>query len=299
MIARQGLPVQLACRVLAVSEAGYYARRSRSPSARSIRHAWITDVIRQVHAASRETYGIRRVHAELTLGRGIAIGHQAVELLMRRAGVQGISGRPRFRRVPGVITAADRVERQFHRDQRDELWVTDITEHRTREGKVYCAVVLDAWSRRVVGWSINSTPSTALVTNALGMAIEQRRPKGDTIIHSDHGTAVHVLGIHPTRHQLGSPAVDRFRWRLLRQRHDGVILESDAGRTARPQTLVDARGACQRHLRIPGDIPQSPATPLIVEYADTGRIRGPQSTNTGSVSPRIRLHQSQDSPESL
>ncbi len=187
MIARQGLPVQVACRVLAVSEAGYYARRSRSPSARSIRHAWITDVIRQVHAASRETYGIRRVHAELTLGRGIAIGHQAVELLMRRAGVQGISGRPRFRRVPGVITAADRVERQFHRDQRDELWVTDITEHRTREGKVYCAVVLDAWSRRVVGWSINSTPSTALVTNALGMAIEQRRPKGDTIIHSDQG----------------------------------------------------------------------------------------------------------------
>jgi transposase InsO family protein len=188
VIARQGLPVQLACRVLAVSEAGYYARRSRSPSATSIRHAWITDVIRQVHAASRETYGIRRVHAELTLGRGIAIGHQAVELLMRRAGVQGISGRPRFRRVPGVVTAADRVERQFHRDQRDELWVTDITEHRTREGKVYCAAVLDAWSRRVVGWSIDSTPSTALVTNALGMAIEQRRPKGDTIIHSDQGT---------------------------------------------------------------------------------------------------------------
>jgi putative transposase len=188
VIARQGLPVQLACRVLVVSETGYYARRSRSPSARSIRHAWITDVIRQVHAASRETYGIRRVHAELTLGRGIAIGHQAVELLMRRAGVQGISGRPRFRRVPGVVTAADRVERQFHRDQRDELWVTDITEHRTREGKVYCAVVLDTWSRRVVGWSIDSTPSTALVTSALGMAIDQRQPHGDTIIHSDQGT---------------------------------------------------------------------------------------------------------------
>lgn len=74
MIARQGLPVHLACRVRVVSEAGCYARRSRSPSARSIRHAWITDVIRQVHAASRETYGIRRVHAELTLGRGVAIG---------------------------------------------------------------------------------------------------------------------------------------------------------------------------------------------------------------------------------
>lgn len=185
---RRGLPVQLACRVLTVSESGYYARRNRAPSPRAIRHAWITDVIHQVHTASRQTYGIRRVHAELTLGRGIAIGHQSVEPLMQRAGLQGLSGRPRFRRVPGVVTAADRVERQFHRDHRDELWVTDITEHPTREGKLYCAVVLDAWSRRVVGWSIDATPSTALVTSALAMAIEQRRPGGATIIHSDQGT---------------------------------------------------------------------------------------------------------------
>ena len=187
-MAEQGLPVQLACRVLHVSESGYYARRSRAPSPRSIRHAWLTDVIRQVHAASRGTYGIRRVHADLTLGHGIPVGHQAVELLMRRAGIQGISGRPRFRRIPGVPTAGDRVERQFRRDHPDELWVTDITEHPTTEGKVYCAVVLDACSRRVIGWSIDARPSTALVTNALGMAIDQRRPSGDTIIHSDQGT---------------------------------------------------------------------------------------------------------------
>lgn len=187
-MAEQGLPVQLACRVLEVSESGYYAQRSRAPSPRSIRHAWLTDVIRQVHAASRRTYGSRRVHADLRLGHDVAVGRQAVELLMRRAGIQGISGRPRFRRVPGVATAEDRVERQFHRDGPDQLWVTDITEHRTREGKVYCAVVLDAWSRRVVGWSIDASPSAALVTNALGMAIDQRRPSSDTVIHSDQGT---------------------------------------------------------------------------------------------------------------
>jgi len=188
VIAAHGLPVQLACRVLNVSESGYYARRSRAPSARAIRHVWLTDVIRQVHSTSRGTYGIRRVHADLILGQGIAVGHQAVEMLMRRAGIQGISGRPRFRQVPGMATAGDRVDRQFHRDQPNQLWVTDITEHPTREGKVYCAVVLDAWSRRVVDWSIDSRPSTALVTNALGMAIEQRRPPGDTVIHSDQGT---------------------------------------------------------------------------------------------------------------
>jgi putative transposase len=187
-MATERLPVKLACRVLKVSESGYYARRSRPPSGRSVRHAWLTDLIRRAHFASRGTYGIRRVHAELTLGQGVAVGHQAVELLMRRASIQGISGRPKFRRVPGVITAADRVERQFHRDNPDELWVTDVTEHPTREGKVYCAVVLDAWSRRVIGWSIDGSPSTALVTNALGMAIDQRRPTNSTVIHSDQGT---------------------------------------------------------------------------------------------------------------
>jgi len=187
-MATEGLPVKLACRVLKVSESGYYTRRSRPPSVRSVRHAWLTDLIRRAHFASRGTYGIRRVHAELTLGQGVAVGHQAVELLMHRAGIQGISGRPKFRRVPGVITAADRVERQFHRDNPDELWVTDVTEHPTREGKLYCAVVLDAWSRRVIGWSIDGSPSTALVTNALGMAIDQRRPTNSTVIHSDQGT---------------------------------------------------------------------------------------------------------------
>ena len=171
-----------------MSESGYYARRARPPSPRSIRHAWLTDLIRQAHVASRGTYGVRRVHAELVLGQGVAVGHCAVELLMQRAGIQGVSGRPRLRRVPGVATAEDRVDRQFQREGPDELWVTDITEHPTREGKVYCAVVLDAWSRRVIGWSIDSRPNTALVTNALGMALQQRRPTPETIIHSDQGT---------------------------------------------------------------------------------------------------------------
>lgn len=181
--------MEVACRALGVSTSGYYAWRGRPPSQRAVRHAWLTDVITRVHTESRGTYGLRRVHAELTLGRGIRVGKQAVELLMRRAHLQGLSGRPRYRRVPNVATAEDRVQRQFARTERDQLWVTDITEHATREGKVYCAVVLDAFSRRVVGWSIDGQPTAALVTNALGMAIEQRSPRdGATVIHSDQGT---------------------------------------------------------------------------------------------------------------
>jgi putative transposase len=187
-MAAQGLAVQVCCRVLEVSESGYYAWRSRPPSPRAIRHAWLTDLIREVHAASRQTYGSRRVHAELTLGRGISVGFHAVELLMRRAGLQGVTGRPKYRRgLRPEATAADLVNRQFTRTGPDQLWVTDITEHPTREGKLYCAVVLDACSRRVIGWSIETTPTAALVTNALGMAIESRKPTAGTLIHSDQG----------------------------------------------------------------------------------------------------------------
>jgi transposase InsO family protein len=183
----EGHAILLACRVLAVSESGYYAQHARPPSPRAIRHALLTERIGRIHLESRGTYGARRVHAELTLGQGLVVGRCAVELLMRRAGIAGVSGRPRFRRIPHVATAADLVERRFRSEDPDELWVTDITEHPTHEGKVYCAVVLDVFSRRVVGWSIDASPTAALVTNALGMAIEQRGPDG-TVIHSDQGS---------------------------------------------------------------------------------------------------------------
>jgi putative transposase len=186
-MAAENHSVQLACRVLVVSESGFYAQRCRPPSVRSIRHAALTDLIRRIHVDSRGIYGARRVYAELTLGHGISVGRCAVEMLMHRAGIAGVSGRPRFRRIPGMATASDLVERHFTREDPDRLWVTNITEHPTREGKIYCAVVLDVFSRRVVGWSIDSSATAALVTNALGMAISNREPDG-TIIHSDQGT---------------------------------------------------------------------------------------------------------------
>jgi transposase InsO family protein len=147
----------------------------------------LTNLVTKIHTDSRQVYGIRRVHAELTLGHGLLVGREQVALVMRRAGLQGLSGRPAWRRVPNLATAADLVDRQFTRDEPDRLWVTDITEHPTREGKLYCAVVLDVYSRYVVGWSIDASQTAALVTNALSMAISNRNPDG-TIIHSDQGT---------------------------------------------------------------------------------------------------------------
>jgi putative transposase len=187
-MAAERLPVKLTCRILGVSVSGYYDWRTRAPSARDLRHAQLTSIIQQIHTDARGVYGARRVHAELTLGRGIAVGRDTVEMLMRRAGLQGLSGRRSYRHVPNTPTASDLVDRKFERSGRDQLWVTDITEHPTREGKVYCAVVLDVFSRRVVGWSIDASPTAALVTNALGMAIGHRKPGAGTVIHSDHGT---------------------------------------------------------------------------------------------------------------
>jgi transposase InsO family protein len=128
-MASEKLPVQMACRVLGVAESGYYEQRSRPPSARALRHVWLTDQIQAVHAASFGTYGARRVHAELRLGLGIAVGHGAVEMLMRRAGLAGLPGRRRRRLIHETPFAGDLVDRQFARDRPDQLWVTDITEH--------------------------------------------------------------------------------------------------------------------------------------------------------------------------
>jgi hypothetical protein len=125
----EGLPAPLACRVLDASESGFYAWRSRAPSAGAIRHAWLTNLIRRVHVDSRSVYGYRRVHAELTLGHGVAVGHEAVWLLMRTAGLHGVSGRPKYRRIPNQPTADDLVDRDFARSEPDQLWVTDIERH--------------------------------------------------------------------------------------------------------------------------------------------------------------------------
>ena len=184
----QGINVRHACRTLGVSESGYYAWKDRPDAPRTLRRIWLAGEIADVHKASGGTYGSLRVTAELRYGRDIVVGHNAVESIMRELGIKGLPTRrlPRGARI-AAVTSLDLVGRSVRRDRPNELWMTDITEHPTREGKVYCAIVLDAFSRRVVGWSIDASPTAALVTNALGMAINSRRPQPGTLIHSDQG----------------------------------------------------------------------------------------------------------------
>jgi putative transposase len=156
-------------------------------SAAQMRRQWLTGLIREVHLASRGTYGSRRVHAELTIGMKVRVSEHLVAVLMSKAGIYGLPGPARIKRARGLVTADDLVNRQFARQQPNELWVTDITEHPTREGKVFCCCVMDTFSRKIVGWSTGSVQNSALVVNALDMAIRNRQPEAGGIVHADHG----------------------------------------------------------------------------------------------------------------
>jgi putative transposase len=148
--------------------------------------------ITTIHADSRGSYGSPRVHAELILGLGLCVNEKRVARLMRQAGIRGLYA-PRRRgctvRNPDAEPAGDLVNRRFTATAPDRLWLTDITEHPTAEGKLYCAAVMDVYSRRIVGWSMAAHIRTELVLDALGMAVIRRTPtSGETILHSDHGS---------------------------------------------------------------------------------------------------------------
>ena len=168
------------CGLLGVSTSGYYAWQGRAPSARAQSDGAMLDRIRDIHRTSRGTYGAPRVHAEL-VAQGHAVGRKRIARLMRRAGLRGISRRKGTRttvRDARTRAAPDLVERDFTADAPDRLWVADITYIPTWAGFLYLAVVLDAFSRRVVGWSMANHLRTQLVLDALDMALWQRRPDG-------------------------------------------------------------------------------------------------------------------------
>jgi putative transposase len=183
-------PVATLARVLGVSKAGYYGWMDRSPSARAEADAALLKRIRTVHVSSRETYGSPRIHAELR-GAGQRHSRKRIARLMREAGLAGAShrrgGPVTTRRDDEARPAPDLVDRNFTADAPNRLWVGDITYVPTAAGFVYLAVVLDAFSRRIVGWAMANHLRTELVLDALEMAVGQRQSR-DVIHHSDQGS---------------------------------------------------------------------------------------------------------------
>lgn len=176
------------CRMLGLSTSGYYAWHGRAPSRRAQRDAELTKRIRDIHETSRGTYGVPRIHAELA-AEGHHVGRKRVARLMRTAQLEGVSRRRKFRttvRDANARPAPDLVDRQFKADAPNKLWVADITYIPTWAGFLYLAVVIDAWSRRVVGWAMATHLRTELVLDALAFAVQQRQPR-NVIHHSDQG----------------------------------------------------------------------------------------------------------------
>ncbi|GAA0972358.1 hypothetical protein GCM10009555_025400 [Acrocarpospora macrocephala] len=186
--------VSLLARVLGVSRQGYYAwaaRQRRGPSPRARRDAELTARIRDHHRASDEIYGAPRIHADLREIDGIGVGRKRVARLMRAAGLAGVTRRKGCRTTitdRQAIAAADLVGRRFTAAGPDLIWTADITYVPTWQGFLYLAVVLDVFSRRIVGWAMADHMRTELVTDALAMAIHQRRPDAGVIHHSDKGS---------------------------------------------------------------------------------------------------------------
>ena len=190
MTANQAMfAISTMCKSFGVSRAGYYAWLGREPSARTLADAELTVRIKAIHKTSRKTYGAPRIHAEL-IDEGIHVGRKRVERLMKAAVIVGVSRRKTARttfRDERVRPACDLVDRDFYADEPNRLWVADITYVPTWAGFLYLAVVLDAFSRRIVGWAMGHNLKAQLVLDALNMAIAQRRPR-DVIHHSDQGS---------------------------------------------------------------------------------------------------------------
>ena len=242
-------PVAVMARVLGVSEAGFHGWWRRPVSAHAVADAALLKRIRTIHAGSHQTYGAPRVHAELRTG-GEKHGCKRIARLMRAAGLIGASRRRgtivTTRRDKEARPAPDLVDRDFTAFQPNQLWVADITFVPTASGFLYLAVVLDAWSRKIVGWSMANCLRTELVLDALEMAIGQRRPDG-VIHHSDYGSQYTSLafgkrcreaGVRPSMGSVGDPYDNAMCESLF------ATLECELLERRRFTSKIEAKMAC-------------------------------------------------------
>jgi putative transposase len=187
---RANHPVKTLCRALGVSRSGFHAWAARPPSKRAREDVLLLERIRELHAASRRTYGSPRIYRDLRAD-GVQVGRKRVERLMRTDRLSGVVKRRRGKttiRVPGVRVADDLVKRDFQPPAPNQLWVADITYLRSWEGWLFLAVVLGCFSRRIVGFAIEDHLRAELVVDALEQALQRRRPDRGLVHHSDQGS---------------------------------------------------------------------------------------------------------------
>ena len=287
-------PVRAMCRVLDLSPSGYYAWLDREPSARAKRDEELTERIQTVWRENRRVYGRPRIYADLKEA-GERVGEKRVGRLMKQAEIVGASRRRRgpktTRRNEDARPAPDLIERDFSADGPDQLWVADITYIPTWAGFLYLAVVLDVWSRRVIGWSMATHLRTELVLDALNMATWQRRPEC-VIHHSDQGTwAVHLDRLRPTLQRCRCAALDGLRGRRLRQRDVRELLRDARVRATRPAALPDPGQGEDGRVRLHRGLLQPPEATLGTGSAVAHQLRAsPRSGSMRNLRGQVALY---------
>ena len=293
---RARFSVAAMCRVLGVSESGYHAWAKRAPSARARADAVLIERIGAFHAASHGTYGAPRIQADLR-DVGVNVGRKRVARLMRAAGLVGVSRR-RFvvtTTRDGARQAPDLVERTFVADAPNALWVADITYIPTWSGFLYLAIVLDVFSRRVVGWSMSTTLHTDVVLAALNMAVAQRKPTA-VIHHSDQGSQYTSLafgnrcreaGVRPSMGSVGDAYDNAMAESFF------ATLECELLARRRFRTQAEARMATfafiegfynprRRHSAL------GLVSPMAFERAHAGGVSSPGVANSAAVLATIK-----------
>lgn len=195
------------CKVLEVTRQGFYAWRRRGPSLRQLGDGELKKLIVTIHDGSHQTYGAVRVNDELRDEHDVRVGRKRVARLMRELGLQGVSRRGKKPRTTIAAEKAppapDLVERRFVADRPNALWLADLTYVDTREGYLFLAVVMDMFSRRIVGWSMRNDLKAELVVDALAMAVTRRRPPAGLVHHSDRGSQYTSLAFGKTLRESG------------------------------------------------------------------------------------------------
>jgi putative transposase len=218
------------CTVVGVTRAGYYAWRRRGPSLRQLGDDELARLIVEIYDGSHQTYGAVRINDELRDEHQIRVGRKRVARLMRQRGIKGIPGQGRTRRttIPDAKAppAPDLVERNFTAERPNALWLADVTYVPTLEGWLFLGVVMDMYSRKIVGWSMRDDLKADLVVDALAMAITRRRPPPGLVHHSDRGSQYTSLTFGKTLRESG--------------------LLASMGLAATPTTTPPARAASRR-----------------------------------------------------
>ncbi len=264
------------CRLLKVSRQGFYSWRRRPTCKRKLQDAYLSELILSIHQRSRCNYGWPRIWDELRYDHGVRCGGKRVFRLIRSLRIHG-THRRRYRkttqRALEVALAPDLMNRDFTASRPDEKYVADITYIRTWEGWLYLAVVLDVFSRYVVGWAMATTLHTQLVVDALDMAIHQRRPPRGTIAHSDQGSQFSSLSYGRRLREAGLLASMGSRGDAYDNAMAEAFFATPRVRAAPPTSFPDPRPGTDGGLRLHRRLVQHATPAFIARHAVAGEVR--------------------------